>query len=119
MESTIKTPLILGRPFLRSTKARIDMPKEKIRFSFDGRNMTINFNLDKDKQYASGHDYRTLYQKKIYKYLSKEERKQFSRPTTAWKLKKVTLESQGIRSNQLRSSGSAINHRKKSRLSDS
>jgi hypothetical protein len=53
--------------------------------------MTINFKLDKDKQYASGHDYRTLYQKKIYKYLSKEERKQFSRPTTAWKLKKVTL----------------------------
>jgi hypothetical protein len=51
MESTINMPLILGRPFLRSTKACVDMPNE-IRFSFDGRNMTINFKLEKDKQYT-------------------------------------------------------------------
>jgi hypothetical protein len=65
------------------------MPKENIRFSFDGRNMTINFKLDKDKQYTSGHDYWTPYQKKIY--LPKEEWKQFSRPLSVWKLKQVTV----------------------------
>lgn len=51
--NNLQIPIILGRPILRSNKARIDMTAEKFKLSFGGRDLTINFQLEKAEWYSS------------------------------------------------------------------
>lgn len=97
--SALKAPIILGRPFLWSAKARINMATEIIRFSFDGRNMTLKFQPEKGKWYSSNGDYRTKHQRKVDEQKEKrnamrsckntQQKPTISQLPVNWKLKRV------------------------------
>ena len=44
MQKDIKTPLILGRPFLSTTNAHIDVRAEEIKFHINGKEEPFAFN---------------------------------------------------------------------------
>ena len=56
MESDMGLSLILGRPFLRDAKARIDVGTGKISFLIKGKNMKFRFQNKKKELFLTHED---------------------------------------------------------------
>ena len=56
MEGDLRVDLVLGRPFLRSTKARIDVGKGEIRFRVGREDMFFRFKKREEQRFMIQQD---------------------------------------------------------------
>ena len=83
MEGDLGVDLVLGRPFLRSTKARIDVGRGEIHFCVGKEDMFFRFKRRKEQRFMIQHD------SKGQALWSSPESQPEHRPTTPKRKKKA------------------------------